>query len=51
MKTLYSAQRQQLIHRKETLRGIGLAFVACAIAPRGELVTKIINIIKVIIGR
>jgi hypothetical protein len=43
MKTLYAAQRHELIRRKATLWSIGLGLGVCAIAPPGELVTRIIE--------
>jgi hypothetical protein len=43
MKTLYAAQRHELIRRKATLWSIGLGLVVCAIAPPGELVARIIE--------
>jgi hypothetical protein len=43
MKTVYAAQRHELIRRKATLWSIGLGLGVCAIAPPGEVVTRIIE--------
>jgi hypothetical protein len=43
MKTLYAAQRHQLIRRKATLWSVGLGLLVCAIVPPGELLTRLME--------
>ena len=48
MKTVYAAQRYELITRKGRLWSVGLALVLCAIAPSEllKLVTMIIGAVR-----